>query len=183
MSPLNLTVVVAVCFLLVFAQSHALGLPRVMGVQVDLVPGFMVCVAMRCGVWALAGLALAGGFFLDALSTNPFGVSVLPLFLVAWCVQGFQDLVLRDTLVARLALGFAAGALAPILTVFLIVAGGTEARLGLGVVWPVAVLAIMNAITTPVWFEFFGFLDRAFNYGAIPESAFRPDREIKRGRS
>jgi len=182
MSPLNYLMLLGACFLLVFAQSHVLGLPRLLGVQLDLTPGFLVCAALRCDVWRLTGLALAAGLFLDALSANRLGASLLPLFLVAWVVQRLQDVLLRDSISAWLTLGCLAGAAVPLLGWLMLLGGTPEQHGGLEILWPIAILAAANALATPFWFWLFGRLDRAFNYAALPESTFRADREIKRGR-
>jgi len=45
------------------------------------------------------------------------------------------------------------------------------------------VLSIGGAIATPIWFELFGWLQRMLVHHHPAQTSFRPDREIRRGRS
>ncbi len=59
---------------------------------------------------------------------------------------------------------------------------GQEPLLGYWSLWQWAVMALGGAATTPFWFLALDRLNRALSYPVQTEPAFRPDREIKRGR-
>jgi hypothetical protein len=50
-------------------------------------------------------------------------------------------------------------------------------------IWQWVVMAVGGALATPVWFWVFDRLLLALTYRPVNETSFRPDREIKRGRS
>jgi hypothetical protein len=50
-------------------------------------------------------------------------------------------------------------------------------------IWQWLVMAVGGALATPVWFWIFDRLLFALSYRPVNETSFRPDREIKRGRS
>jgi hypothetical protein len=54
---------------------------------------------------------------------------------------------------------------------------------GWGTLWQIIVMSVGGAIATPIIFELFGFFNRLFGHAASGPSSFRPDREIRRGRS
>jgi len=58
-----------------------------------------------------------------------------------------------------------------------------EPLFGWGTLWQLTVMSIGGAVATPVFFEVFGLLKRMFGYTRSTQSSFRPDREIRRGRS
>ncbi len=83
----NSILVLAAAFLAVFAEA-AFQLPRhLLGAQVDLLPALMIYAALNTDVATVSLLAVLGGLWFDALSANPLGVSILPLFAV-----GYPDL-------------------------------------------------------------------------------------------
>jgi hypothetical protein len=45
------------------------------------------------------------------------------------------------------------------------------------------VLTMTGGSVTPVWFVIFRKVDKALHYQDVPESSFRADREIERGRT
>jgi rod shape-determining protein MreD len=123
-----------------------------------------------------------GGIFLDTLSANPIGVSVLPLLIVGFIIYSQRELILRDQLFAQFVLGLAASAIVPVLTVLLMLTKGQVPMLGWGSIWQWIVMSLGGAIATPIWFQLFGLFDRSFNYRRATETSFRPDREIRRSR-
>jgi uncharacterized protein (DUF849 family) len=101
---------------------------------------------------------------------------------VGFLIHLQRDLILRDQLFAQFVLGLAAGALAPVMTVLLLLTMGQAPLLGWGSAWQWIVLAVGGGIATPIVFVAVGLFDRTFNYRRSIESSFRPDREIRRGR-
>ncbi len=65
-----------------FGEAAVPGVRHLLGAQVDLLPVLMVYTALNAGLPVIASLAVLGGLGFDALSANPLGVTILPLFIV-----------------------------------------------------------------------------------------------------
>jgi rod shape-determining protein MreD len=169
-------------FLVVFLEAW-ISWPRTwLGAQVDLLPGLMVYASLNSNVATMALTAIVGGLGYDALSANPFGVSVLPLFLSGFLIHQSRSLIMRDQDYAQFMLGLGASAGTPLLTLLLLISLGENPLLGWGSLWQWIVMAAGGAAFTPVWFRLFGLVHRAFDYQPLLNPSFRSDREIKRGR-
>ncbi|MBM3833357.1 MAG: rod shape-determining protein MreD [Verrucomicrobia bacterium] len=182
MNYLNLIAVIVVAYLAVFAQARQTLLRDLFGAQVDLLPSLMVYCALNAGWGVLAGIALLGGLWFDTLSANPLGITSLPLFTVAFIVHWHQDLILREQRYAQFVLGCFASALAPFLTVLLLFGAGDKPLIGWGSLWQWFVMTVIGGVFCPFFFWLFNRLNRDFAYQHLPESTFRSDREVKRGR-
>jgi rod shape-determining protein MreD len=169
-------------FLAVFCQAVLPGLRAWLGAQVDLLPALMVFAALYVGVANVAGLAVLGGLWLDSLSANPLGISILPLFITGFVLYLQRDLILRESAFAQVVMGAVASAVVPLLTVLLLLTGGKPLLLGWGTLWQWLVMTGAGAAATPLIFAVFHWFDRVFGYKMHTESSFRPDREIRRGR-
>jgi len=182
MNLLNIILIFAFAFLAVFGEAALPGLRHLLGAQVDLLPVLMVYAALNAGLTAVAALAIFGGLWFDALSANPLGVTILPLFAVGFLIFLQRDLILRELSFAQIVLGTVASAVVPLLTVLLLLTVGRPPLLGWGSLWQWLVMTSGGAVATPVVFALFNWLNRAFGYRPRTESSFRPDREILRGR-
>ena len=183
MNWLHLSWILAAAYLAVFLEA-CIGFPRSwLGVQIDLLPALMVYTALTNNVAVISVVAVFGGLCFDALSANPLGVSVLPLFLIGFVIDRARELLVRESLYAQFLLGAAASAAQPLGTLFLMVNVRAAPPLGWGLLWKWLVLTVSGAVATPLLFALFDRLHKAFDYQPAPESSFRPDREIKRGRS
>jgi len=174
--------VLMVAFLAVFLEATVNGLRHLLGVQVDLLPGLMVYASLTCGLPTVGLLAVCGGLWFDSLSSNPLGISVLPLFLIGFVIQRYRGLILREQTFAQLVLGLAASAGAPVLTLLLLLNAEIQPLIGWFSLWQWLVLGLAGAVVTPLWFRFFDGLTHALSYRPAEETSFRPDRQIKRGR-
>jgi hypothetical protein len=182
MNGLQTILLLVLAFLGVFAEG-VVDLPRLwLGTQFDVLPPLVVCAALTGGVGALALLAAAGGLWADALSGNPLGVSVLPLFWVGLALHWWRDLVLRQLPYAQCVLGGMASAAVPALTLVVLLTLGEHPLLGWGTLWQLLVVAIGGAALTPICFSALAGLTRAFAYRPSLATPFPADREIKRGR-
>jgi rod shape-determining protein MreD len=178
------TILVLVAALLaVFAQAWLGGLRDWVGAQVDLLPALMVYAALQTNLITVALLAVFGGLCFDTLSANPPGVSVLPLFVVGLLLYRRRGLILRDEPFAQFVLGTAASGAAPALTVLLLLTAGYSPLVGMGTIWQIAVMAIGGGALTPFVCKFFEACQHALSYRRHTQSSFRPDRDIRRGRS
>jgi cell shape-determining protein MreD len=183
MNWLNSIAILVTAFLVVFFESTFGGVRRVFGAQVDLLPALVVYASLTTGIITLSLLSLWGGFWYDSLSANPLGVSVLPLFLTGMAVYLCRDLILRDQRFAQFVTGIIASAVVPLLTLLLVLNLGHRPLIGWQSLWQLLVMCLAGGLFTPVAFLLFDRFDRAFSYQPMPDSSFRADRQIKRGRN
>lgn len=182
MNPLNSILVLTGAFLAVFGEAAFPALRQLLGAQVDLLPALMVFAALNTGIVTVALLAVLGGSCFDALSVNPFGVTILPLFAIGFVIFLQRDLILRKSPFAQFVIGAAASAVMPALTVLFLLTGGDEPLLGWGSLWQWFVMTAGGAAATPIIFALFDWCNHALGYQPRTETSFRPDREIRRDR-
>jgi hypothetical protein len=182
MNWLHTIFILAMAYLTVFLEGADGWVRHVLGAQITLLPALMVYTSLTAGVGSVGLLAVCGGLWLDSLSENPLGVSILPLFGIGFVLLWRRELLLREHQFAQMALGAAAGLLFPLGTLFLLLNLGLAPALGWRTVWEWVVAALTGGVLTPACFWFFDRLRQAFEYPALKQSSFRPDREIKRGR-
>ena len=183
MNVLHTILILVTAFVLVFLQATVTPFRNLVGAQVDLLPSLMIYTSLSAGITSISLLAVCGGIWLDSLSANPLGVSVLPLFLIGFIIQRYRGLILRDQTFAQFMLGLGSSALAPLCTLALLLNMGSHPLLGWFSVWQWIVMAVGGALATPIWFKIFDRLLIALSYQPLNETSFRADREIKRGRS
>jgi len=182
MTWLTSLLILASAFLAVFWEASFNGLRHFLGAQVDLLPPLMVYAGLRASLTTVCLLAGFGGLCFDSLSANPLGITVLPQFIIGLLIYSMRDVILRDQLFAQWTLGLMASAVAPILTLILLLSIGHPPVLGWGTFWQFMVMTVGGAIATPVCFVAFEWLNRALIHMPINQTSFRPDREIRRGR-
>jgi rod shape-determining protein MreD len=182
MNVFNTILILAAAFLAVFGEAAFPLLRHWLGAQVDLLPVLMVYAALNTDIVTVSLLALLGGLWFDALSANPLGISIVPLFAIGFVIYLQRELILREVPFAQFMLGAVASAAAPALCVLLLLTGGQEPLLGWGSLWQWLVMTAGGAVATPIVFEFFNWCQKAFGYQPRTETSFRPDREIQRGR-
>jgi rod shape-determining protein MreD len=182
MNALNTIFILVLAFVAVFVEASFGGLRRLIGVQIDLLPGLMVYASLSSGAATVTLLAVLGGLWFDSLSANRLGASVVPLFLVGFFVQRFRHLILRDQMYAQLLLGFGASGFAPLLTLVILFSCGAEPIIGWGFIWQWLVMTMLGGALVPLYFRLFDKVYRTLGYERIVETSFRPDREIERGK-
>jgi len=182
MSAVSTILLLLVAFAMVFCEAAFDVLRRLLGAQIDLLPVLMVYTGLFTGTTTVAALGLFSGLCFDALSANPLGVSVLPLFLIGFLVHLNREWILRDEPFAQMVLGLMASALAPALTLLLMLSMGATPLVGWASLWQWAVMSVGGALAAPILFRVLAGLDRALTYRRVMHSPFRPDREIRRGR-
>jgi hypothetical protein len=182
MNVLQTILILAVAFLAVFGEATFPVLRHWLGAQVDLLPVLMVYAALNADLATVSLLAVLGGLWFDALSANPLGVSILPLYAVGFVICLRRDLILREVSFAQLVLGTVASAVVPALSVLLLLSGGKQPLIGWGSIWQWIVMTAGGAAATPLVFALFNWCNHALGYQPRTETSFRPDREIRRGR-
>ena len=105
MNPLNSILVLAGAFLAVFGEAAFSALRQLLGAQVDLLPTLMVFAALNTDIVTVVLLAVLGGLCFDALSANPFGITILSLFAVGFAIFLQRELILRKSPFAQFILG------------------------------------------------------------------------------
>jgi rod shape-determining protein MreD len=182
MNALPSILVLVAAFLAVFGEAMFPVLRHWLGAQVDLLPVLMVYAALNTNLVTVSLLAVLGGLWFDALSANPLGTTILPLYAVGFLICFRRDLILRELSFAQLVLGTVASALVPTLSVLLLLTAGKQPLLGWGSLWQWIVMTAGGAAATPLVFALFDWSNRTLGYQPRTEPGFRPDREIRRGR-
>jgi cell shape-determining protein MreD len=182
MNSLHTGLILAVAFLLVFIEATVGGFRRVVGAQIELLPSLMIYTGLSTGLPSITLLAICGGLWLDSLSANPLGVTVLPLFMVGLVVQRYRGLILRDQRFAQMVIGACASGAVPLMTLIVLLNTHRRPLVGWISIWQWTLMIVAGGLVTPLWFRLFGWLTDKFMYRSLGETSFRPDREIKRGR-
>jgi rod shape-determining protein MreD len=169
-------------YLCVFVESRLMFFREFMGTQIDFLPGLIVYGAL--GLPGSVALFSAGvfGLLYDSLSANPFGTTMGSLIILAWITMQYREVLLSDQFTTHWVLGLIASAVAPAFSLFILYLAGEQPLTGAGTVWQWVIMSAGGGVITPVWFRLFRRFDSALRYQALPESAFRQDREMERGR-
>ncbi len=177
-----LTVFVATGYAVAFAEGRVTTLRDLTGAQVDLLPGLMVYAAMAYRMEVVLGCAFLFGLLYDSLSANVLGTSFIALSVIGLAASRFRELLLSDQFITHWILGVIGSALAPVLSLVVLNLEGMPPLLGLSSLWQWAIMIAGGGLMTPVWFKLFNQLDDASRFKEMPESAFRTDRQIARGK-
>jgi hypothetical protein len=178
----NTIAILILAYLVVFLQATFNEVRHFIGVQVDLLPSLVVYAALSGGIVTLTLVAVLGGLWFDALSANPIGLSILPLFGIGLFIQQSREFILRDQPYAQMLIGFTASALTPLGSLLILMNTDAKPLLGWFSLWQWLVMSVVGAVLTPVWFWIFDVISRVLNYRPVVEGGFRADRQIKRGR-
>lgn len=182
MSLIQTILLLASTLIVVFLQC-SWQLPRLLfGAQVDLLPALVACAALTGNLTGVILLALCGGLWFDALSFNPLGVSVLPLFVVGVVLHERRHLILRHEPFAQFVIGCGAGAAAPVACVVILLSMGMRPLIGWFSLWQLAVMAAASGVATPLFIRMFGRLGEALTHPEAGPISADPTRELKRGR-
>ncbi|HAM70996.1 MAG TPA: hypothetical protein DCM86_05075 [Verrucomicrobiales bacterium] len=182
MNSLNTILVLATAYLGVFLESTFTGVRNLLGAQPDILPGLVAYASLTSGLGLGTLTAVAGGLWLDCLSANPPGISILPLFAVGLVIERYRGLILRDQAYAQFLTGLGASAAVPAFTLLLLLNASRNVLIGWDSLWQWLVMTLIGGALTPCWFLFFGWLLRTLSYEAMPDPTARSNREIKRGR-
>ena len=179
----NLVALGLMAYFAVFMAARFHGFAILTGAQFDFLPGLVVVAAMMHGVWAVLVVSITGGLLYDCLSANPVGVTTFVLAIVGTFVYLNRDLLLRDQTYPQFILGAGASAAAPILSFVVVSVMGRHPLIEWTSLWIWVVMTVTGGLVTPVWFAIFRKVDKALHHPDVPESSFRADREIQRGRT
>lgn len=183
MNWLNPILILLTAFVAVFLEASFGGFRNWFGAQIDLLPALIVYASLSSTMGTVTVLAVVGGLWFDSLSANPLGISMLPLLLVGLLIYARRGLILREQTYAQFVLGLGASAIVPLLSLLLLLSTRQSPLLGWGSIWQWLMMSLGGALLTPVCFRLFDGLNHALSYRPVSETSFRPDREIRRGRS
>jgi rod shape-determining protein MreD len=169
-------------YVLIFAQARFTFFRDFFGAQPDLLPGMMVFAAFAFRLETVMYCAVTFGLMLDAFSMNALGISVVTLAGIGFAASRYRELLLSEQFTTHWVLGLVASGIAPIISYGLLRLSGMNPLIGVGSLWQWAIMTAGGGLVTPLWFKVFSRLDEALRYKEIPESTFRPDRQIARGR-
>jgi cell shape-determining protein MreD len=182
MNWLRTILVLLLAFFGVFIQA-VWDLPRhLLRAQFSLLPPLMVFAALRTEVTTISLVAVLGGLWMDALSANPLGASVLPLFGIGLALHRWREVILRELGYAQFVLGLLASAAAPVLTLLVVLTLGDRPLVSWDSLWQWVVVAGTGGALTPLCFRLLDFAQARLGRTPVAPPSFRPDREIKRGR-
>jgi rod shape-determining protein MreD len=170
-------------YLLVFVMARYDGIRLLLGAQIDFLPGLVVVAAMMYGIPAVLVVSITGGMLYDCLSANPMGTTTFALTIVGAFVYFNRDLLLKDQTYPQFILGAGASAAAPILSYVAVSVLGAHPLIEWPSLWVWLIMTLGGALATPVWFVIFRRVDKALHYQMAPESVYRADREIERGKT
>ena len=183
MNWINSLILLLAAFVAVFLEAACNGTRNLLGAQIDLLPALMVTASLTADIVTVTALAVLGGLWLDTLSYNPLGISILPLFLVGFLIYPRRGLILREQYYARFVLGLAASAAVPLMTLLMLLSMRRTPLIGFGTLWQWLVMTAGGGVLTPVCFWAVTRLTHLLTPQPAGESSFRPDREIRRGRN
>lgn len=183
MKALSSFIILIAVLLAVFFESALDGTRSILGAQVDLLPALMVYAGLTAGWGTISLVAVMGGLAFDTLSSNPLGISILPLFAVGCVICFRRELILKDEMLAQLALGLFASAAVPLMTLVMLSGTRVSPNIGWYSLSQWIVMSFGGALATPVCFWVLDKCGGALNYRPTTETSFRPDREIRRGRN
>ena len=142
--------------------ASAWNLPRqLFGAQLDPLPALMLVVALRSPISTIGMLSIFGSFAQSALSSNPFGLSLIPLYLFGFIVHLYSRSLYHHHSGSRLALGAAAGALIPIMSLGLLLVTNKEPLFGWFTLWQWAVGTLSSGLIALMFFPLIEWLDKS----------------------
>lgn len=177
MNGIHTTLILTVALGAVFLQATFTTPREIVGAQVDPLPALMVYTAMYANIWAMALLAILGSLWQSALSADPPGVAMLPLFLVGAVVEINRKYIARQKRFARFVIGTAASALVPLAVVFILLSTGHQPLLSWLSLWQLLVVAVGGGLATLAVFPFMDCLRNAL-LRPEPQKGYRFEEEM-----
>ena len=182
MSRPTFTCLILMAMALAYLQSRWSVMEGLWRAQVDLLPVFAAYAALHGGLGAIIGVALIGGAWLDVLSANPIGTSLLSLFLTALIIHRVHEVLLKGQLAAQFFVSLAAGLLSPALSYLLLWGTGMQPLAGWATLWQMVVNALICGVAGPFIFLIMNKMDRWVSYEPVAQSWNRSVVEVKRSK-
>ena len=183
MSGLTLLLFVVVSWIFVYLQVQGIWFRHWIGSGISFLPAFIVYTAWAQPVWVATCITILSSLWLDALSNQPLGLSLIPFVVVAVVVQDRRQMLVTHEFRMQFWLGAAASLAVNIMTYTLLRLISVDFIASWGTWWILLVSAVLNGIACVVLFPVFNRLRYALEYQPILAPTYRYDREIKRGRN
>ena len=135
MNWVHTAIILLAAWLIVYCQSAFNFVRQLVGTQINLLPALMVYTSLNAGFTSVTLLGVMGGLLFDALSANPLGVSVLPLFLPGFLLHQKRELLCREEILVHWVLGFGASLFVPLGSLVLLYGVGESPLLGWLSLW------------------------------------------------
>ena len=156
------TLTVLLIALISIYVASAWNLPRhLLGAQLNPLPALMLVVALRSPISTIGMLSIFGSFAQSALSSNPLGLSLIPLYLFGFIVHMYSHSLSHHHSGSRLALGAAAGALIPIMSLGLLLLTNKEPLFGWFTLWQWAIGTLSSGLIALMFFPLIEWLDKS----------------------
>lgn len=178
----TLLVFIITGYSVIFTQAKFTFFRDFFGAQPDLLPGMIVYAALAFKLESVMLCAVLFGSFFDAFSSNMLGTSILSLSAIGLGASRYRELLLSEHFTTHWVLGLIASGVAPVISYMILKLSGMNPLVGAASAWQWAIMTAGGGLVTPLWFKVFNRLDDALRYKEIPESTFRADRQIARGR-
>lgn len=153
-------------------------LPREwLGSQISALPALMVYTALRGTLTQVTAFSIIGSLGHAALSADPPGAILLPLFILGAAIHWNQTTLHRQALLPRFLIGALASGLAPLLSLFLLITLGWEPLLGLSTLWQWLVTALGGGLLTICCFPALDRFQRALTH-PVEDTPYQPTANI-----
>jgi len=157
-----LTLTILLTALITTYAASAWSLPKlILGTQLDPLPALVLVVALRTPITAIAALAIFASLTQSALSSNPLGISLLPLYTLGFIVHINSHNLSYHHIGTRFALGAAAGAAIPLMSLVLLILINKEPLIGWFSLWQWSVGIITSGLMALVFFPLVEWLDNS----------------------
>ena len=134
---------------------------KLFGLQLDPLPVLVMVTALRCPISTIGILAIFGSLIQNALSSNPIGTSILPLYSLGLIVHMNSKHLLFNRVGTRFMLGAAAGAFVQVLSLGILLITSHQPLVGWFSFWQLIVGAGFSGILALAFFPLTEWLDKS----------------------
>ena len=164
-------------WVLLFLES-TITLPReLLGAHIPALPALMVYTSLRGTLAQVTVLAVFGSLGHGALSADPSGALLLPLFILGTVLHWHRTALHRQALLPRFLLGALASAFVPLLTLFLLITLGWQPLLGLATLWQWLIGALGGGLVTLGCFPLLDHLHGALTH-PVEDTPYQPTANL-----
>jgi len=157
-----LTLTILLVALITTHVASAWRLPvQVLGTQLDPLPPLMLVVALRAPITTIAILAIFGSLAQSTLSSNPLGLSLLPLYALGFTVHINSPNLSHHHTCSRFALGAIAGALIPLMSLALLLLTNKEPLIGWFSLWQWSAGILSSGLMAVIFYPLIEWLDKS----------------------
>jgi len=157
-----LTLTILLVALITTYAASVWNLPKqTLGTQLDPLPALMLVVALRAPIATIALLAIFASLTQSALSSNPLGLSLLPLYALGFTVHINSHNLSHYRTGSRFALGAAAGAIIPLMSLALLFLINKEPLIGWFSLWQWAAGILSSGLMALIFSPLIGWLDKS----------------------